>query len=105
MSASELLSDLFSGNFSHAWARFIDFFQNTMEPDLLAGIKKIGTDEGNLIAASFKVHRGELSITSPVTAYVSVAKEVFADVVAQSPKILIQDVFATINLIISGEAA
>lgn len=105
MSLSELGNDLLHFRLGKAEERIEDYFVGTLLPEIGAVVKKAATDEWKMMASSVKAHIGDLSIASPVDSFVTVAKEVLADIVVQAPGILISDIFVEINAVVSSKAS
>lgn len=102
MSVQELEDDILHFRLGKAAERVEDYFEGTLLPEIAAVAKKAATDEWKMMAASVKAHIGDLSITSPVDSFVTVAKEVLADIAVQAPTILISDIFVEINALVSA---
>lgn len=108
MSAIELVKDIVTMNFTHAWARIKDYLINTLgvPPFVVAFVDKALTDEAKILASLVATAKADLSAASTTADYVAASKDIYAQLVAQNISTFnLQYVFAMINMAVSAGAS
>lgn len=105
MSLPNFFGDLFSGNFTNAWARIEDWW-NSMMPELKDFVTKAATTEGQILESLISVAAQDVIAGGFTTAsFVSAGKDVLAKLIAQNISTFnIQYIMALLNIKVSPSA-
>lgn len=101
MSVENLLGDVFSGNFTNALKRLEDWW-TSLQPSIKAFVNKVETDEGKILV-TLAEQAAQSVITNGLTtaSFVSAAKDVGSQLLAQNITMAQTDVFAALNIAVS----
>lgn len=103
MSALELADDILHFRLGKAGERLEDWLKGTIFPEAETFLKKLASDEGKMLEASVEAHIGDLDINSPTASFVKVCTEIAADIAVKAPSILLQDIFAFVNIKVAAK--
>lgn len=105
MSLGNFLGDVFSGNFSNAYARLKDWWKTTL-PSLKDFMNKAATDEGKILEGLISTAAQDVLAGGLTTAsFVAAGKDVLAKLIAQNISTFnMQYVMALLNIEVSPKA-
>lgn len=105
MSLSNLLKDVFTGNFTNAEARIKDWW-NGVSPGIQAFIAKVETDEGKILQELVVVGAKDVLAGGLTTAsFVAAAKDIGSQLAAKNITMAQTDIFAALNAEVGSQAA
>lgn len=104
MSLSNLIGDVFSGNFTNAEARLKDWW-SSLQPSFQVFLAKIETDEGKILQGLVTVGAKDVLEGGFSTAsFVKAAMDIGTQLLAQNIVMLQTDIFAALNIEVAKAA-
>lgn len=104
MSLSNLIKDVFSGNFTNAEARIKDWW-NGLQPGIQAFITTLETDEGKILQGLVTVAAQDVISGGLTTAsFVAAAKDVGAKLASQNITLAQTTIFAALNAEVGSQS-